>query len=199
MRQQAWLAGGWFAIVAGGVGGCSSHSGSNPWSFDHPPAVAAAGDLARSVRGDRTVIAVARCSNPSASQLRWRDVGAGMSDALRRALLIEGEFEVRIDPQIERVLSQSAPRQQQVDASAGNVDFIVTGKVTDFHHTAALPAQVSRRGLFGTRSEAVVAIQWSIIDARSRRVVAADHVYGTAKAGTDPQIKEMYSGVALGS
>lgn len=199
MGQQAWLAGGWFAIVAGGVGGCSSFSVSNPWSFDRPPAVAAAGDSARPVRGGRTVIAVARFGNPSASQLRWRDVGAGMSDALRRALLNEGKFEVRIDPQIERLLSQSAPRQRQVNGSAANVDFIVTGTVTDFHHTAALPAQVSRRGLFGTRSEAVVAIQWSIVDARTRRVVAADHIYGTARAGKDPQIKEMYSGVAFGS
>ena len=199
MGQQAWLAGGWLAIVAGGVGGCSSFSVSNPWSFDRPPAVAGAGDSARPARGDRTVIAVARFGNPSASQLRWRDVGAGMSDALRRALLNEGEFEVRIDPQIERLLSQSAPQQRQVDGSAANVDFIVTGKVTDFHHTAALPAQVSRRGLFGTRSEAVVAIQWNLVDARTRRVVASDHIYGTARAGTDPQIKEMYSGVAFGS
>ena len=170
MRQQVWLAGGWLAIVAGGVGvvgGCSSLSVLNPWSFDRPPAVAAAGDSARPVRGDRTVIAVARFGNPSASQLRWRDVGAGMSDALRRALLNEGEFEVRIDPQIERLLSQSAPRQRQVDGLAENVDFIVTGTVTDFHHTAALPAQGSRRGLFGTRSEAAVGIQWSVADGRS--------------------------------
>jgi hypothetical protein len=75
------------------------------------------------------------------------------------------------------------------------VDFVVIGKVTDFHHTAALPKDASRWGLILRRHEAVVAIEWKVVDVRARRVIAADHTYGTAKASGKKSIQELYAGI----
>ena len=41
----------------------------------------------------------------------------------------------------------------------------------------------------------MVAIEWKVVDVRARRVVAADHTYGTAKASGNKKISELYEGL----
>ena len=116
---------------------------------------------------------------------------------MRRAIYNDGDFEVRIAPGIEQKVSAPGFLQSQrpVSASPVEIDYVIVGKVTDFHHTAALPKDASRWGLFGRRKEAVVAIEWRVVDVQARRVVAADHTYGTAEASRKKSVEELYAGL----
>lgn len=181
------------AAVITAVTGCARPT--NPWVYAAPPAVPVTA-AAAPVQHGRTVIAVAEFSNPDAPQLDWPDVGIEMTRAMRRALYNDTDFEVRIAPEIEQAaskrtfLDRDTTRDRPVD-----VDFVVIGQVTDFHHTAGLPKDASRWGLFVRRHEAVVAIEWKVVDVRARRVIAADHTYGTAKASGKKSIAELYEGL----
>jgi curli biogenesis system outer membrane secretion channel CsgG len=174
-------------------GGCARPK--NPWVYAPPPAVAMS-VYAHPVEPTRTVVAVAEFKNPDAPQLNWPDVGLEMTKAMRRALFNTGDVEVQIAPEVEQVVSQPGfLKGQGVFTEPVKVDFVITGQVTDFHHTAALPKDASRWGFIGRRHEAVVAIDWKIVDVKARRVVAADHTYGTAKASRKKTIDEMYEGL----
>jgi curli biogenesis system outer membrane secretion channel CsgG len=164
--------------------------------YAEPPAVSV-NAYVRSVKAGRTVVAVAEFANPDAPQLDWPDVGLEMTKAMRRAIYNNGNFEVRIAPEIEQKVSMPGFLRSQgpVGGSPVEVDYVIVGKVTDFHQTAALPRDSSRWGLFGRRKEAVVAIEWRVVDVRARRVVAADHTYGTAEASRKKSIDELYAGL----
>ena len=193
MCKRGWFATRAMGLAAAGLGvsaGCA-HPVSNPWTFSKPAAVATKEDYARPAQPGRAVIVVAEFENPASPQLNWPNVGAGMSDALRRALRNEGDFEVRVDARLKTPPPRSAEEASPVDLG---VDFLLTGRVTDFHHTSQLPKHVSRRALFLPRSEAVVAIDWRVIDVRARRVIAADHTYGTADSGRR-SVKKLYEGL----
>lgn len=183
--------------------GCSS----NPFSFDRPPVSDAARAKARNSNATRTVVAVGTFDNPTRAHLRWRDIGSGMSDALARSLLNEGAYDVWIDPAIGDSLLRALDAKPERRAAEleklrrlyPNVDFVVTGKVTDFHHTTELPPEYSRWGMFGRKGEAIVAIDWNIFDMHRQRVVAAQHVFGTSSADADSPPKVLYDDVGFGS
>ncbi len=179
-----------FVLVA--VFGCARPT--NPWVYAQPPAVSVSG-VARPVERGRTVIAVAPFTNPDLPQLDWPDVGAELARAMRRSLYNDTDFEVRIAPDIEQAVSDPTFLGRKSKRRPVEVDFVVIGQVTDFHHTAALPKEASRWGLILRRKEAVVAIEWKVVDVRARRVVAADHTYGTAKASGGKSIPELYAGL----
>ena len=181
-----------WALLAGAAG-CARPT--NPWVYAEPPSVSVVAG-ARALESGRTVIAVARFANPDLPQLDWPDVGPEMSSALRRALYNETDFEIRIAPEIEQSVSDPSFLDKPSEISSPvEVDFVVIGKVTDFHHTAALPKDASRWGLILRRHDAVVAFEWKIVDVRARRVIAADHTYGTAKASGKKSIQELYAGI----
>ncbi len=184
------------ALVAITVGaGCARPT--NPWVYAEPPAVSVV-NTSTPVQSGKTVIAIANFENPDLPQLNWPDVGSEMTRALRRTLFAEGDYEVRIAPEIERLASQPGflkKKGADPDDKPVVVDFVVTGKITDFHHTAALPKDVSRWGIFVRRSEAVVAIHWLVVDVRAHRVLATDHTYGTAKASRKKEVAEQYAGI----
>ena len=114
VRQRPWAA----AVGALAAGAAASGSGcsgpSNPWTYSAPPAVAASA-FARPREAGKTVIAVAQFENPDAPQLPWPDVGAEITAALRRTIYVDGDFEVRIAPEIEHVVSKP---KTEVRASA---------------------------------------------------------------------------------
>jgi hypothetical protein len=129
-----------------------------------------------------------------------------ITEAFSRALLNDGRFDVWIDAglsrDIERLSARSGADQSDDLASisrrAPRVDYVIAGKVTDFHHTADLPEGAPRRGLLGIRREAIVAIDFRVIDLRTQRVVGADHIKATAPAGEAPA-SEVYDTIALDS
>ncbi len=152
---------------------------------------------ARPASTGRTVIAIAQFRNPDAPQLPWEDVGAEMTRAIRRALFNESDFEVRIAPELESVVSQPQYLLSNPDPSVKtlDIDYVLIGQVTDFHHTAALPKDASRWGLLSRRHEAVVALEWKMVDVRRHRVVCADHTYGVAKASWKKSVDDQYEGL----
>jgi curli biogenesis system outer membrane secretion channel CsgG len=193
---RLWPNAGLLVLVAAAVGGTGCARPRNPWVYAAPPAVSV-NAYAQPVSSGRTVVAVAEFANPDAPQLDWPDVGLEMTKAMRRAIYNNGSFEVRLAPEIEHKASQPG-FLRTAGVGPGTpvvVDYVIVGKVTDFHHTAALPKDASRWGLFGRRKEAVVAIEWKIIDVRAHRVVAADHTYGTAGASRRKSIDELYKGL----
>ncbi len=178
------------AVAAGGSGGAGcSTSIYNPWTFNKPPTKAQQ-DLARRQVADRTVVVVAEFGNPTKPPVAWPDIGRTMSDAVARTMFDQGLFEVRINPNLaaavgttlDRSSKSAAERLARLSRANPDVHYVVTGRVTDFHHTGDLPRQVRRWGLLGRRREAVVAIDLRIFDLRSQRLVVAEHLSGTSRA-----------------
>lgn len=199
MRGQYWRCAGLWTLAAGALGPCAGCQTEvhNPWMFAEPPARTAGNEVARPGEPVRTVLAVTDFSNPEVPQLDWPHVGEGMGEALRRALRRDTKFKVQPGAEVDQVAYVTGANGTVTwtgDAPVG-VDFVITGQVTDFHHTAELPKEISRWGFFRRRSEAVVALKWRVIDVRRRRVIAADHTYGTADASRKLSVEETYAGL----
>lgn len=194
------------ALFAATLSGCSNFSLSNPFAFSKPPVSTSSSHEAQWTASERTIIAVGKFESPANTPVPWKNIGTGMSNALSRSLLNRDEFDVWIDSRIsntvlsdlKRSLSRRGDDFTKLQAAYPDVHFIITGKVTDFHHTSELPEEVSRWGLFKKRSEAIVAIDFSIFDLRRGRVVATNHVIGTAGASQTPA-KDMYNNLEFGS
>ena len=112
-----------------------------------------------------------------------------MSDALVRTLINRGEFDARLDARFAReakLIVNGSPDQREARLEKlrdlhPDVRYVVTGSVTDFHHTDDVPRETRRRGLLLTRKrEAVVAVQMDVIDLDAGRIVSTDHLHGTA-------------------
>lgn len=182
--------------------GCASVS--NPFSFNEPPGAVGATSAVNAPR--RTVIVLGHFENPAVGGVRWRDIGSGMSEAIARSLRSDARYDVRVDDVFAReveALVNRAPAQLaehigEIRRRAGSVDFVITGRVTDFHHNADLAPETRRRGLFGPRDEAVVALDLRIIDLQTARIASSDHLHGSAAAGSTP-VDELYRGIAFGS
>lgn len=202
--QRVMIHGFWGLLAAVVLGGAGCSSWSNPWAFDKPPARARL-DPAYRQSSDRTVIVIGQFANPTKSPLAWRDIGSGVSEAVGRALVEQGEYDVLINPEVTDAVTSITNRVRGRRASNTlaslrrthpEVDYVVIGKVTDFHHTADLPKEVQRWGLFGRRREAVVAVDFEIFDLRAQRMIGADHVRGTASASRR-STKELYADLAF--
>lgn len=185
------------------VSGCAAPH--NPWIYASPPTTVEPRSAAARTE-HREVVVLGVFEDPSRAPHYSSGVGKCMSDALGRALMHEGGFDVWINPQLSRsvehvillpTLQHEAALRVIAEENPG-VRYVITGKVTDFYHTADLPAGASRWGLLGRRNEAIVAIDMRIVDLKFRRVVGADHLKGTAGVGST-QSDELYSGVALDS
>lgn len=184
--------------------GCSTPR--NPWAYTAPPTTAE--PLPPVVRADenRTVVVLGTFSDPSIAAPYAAGVGKCMSDALGRALLHDGRFDVWINPQlsgaVEAILELPTLSHDEALGALGRanprVRYVVTGKVTDFLHTGDLPAVAQRWGVLGRRNEALIAIDLRIVDLQTRRVVAAEHLKGMVDAPSQPT-DELYAGIALDS
>lgn len=174
--------------------------------YEIPPTAALDGPSDLSAPG-RTVISLKPFGNPVKSQVGWSDIGPGMSEALSRKLLNKGSFDVRIQTKLGESIDAALKKKGEARTEAlkalgvshPEIDFAVTGSVTDFHHTGEMSGDVGRRNWFGgKKNEAVVAIFLNIVDLRSGLVKMSDHVIGTVDAGKTP-IEKQYRDLAFGS
>jgi len=202
---------GWRVILAGvgwagGVMAVGCSTWETPWDYNRPPTAAKGGQVIAEEIAGKPGVVIGHFANPLRTPLAWRDVGSGISEALGRKILNEGEFAVWIDPplarEVESAMNQPAERRarrlEEITGVHDDLRYAVTGQVTDFTHTSDVPEEARRRGLLGRREEAVVAIQLNVIDMAEGRIAASDHVYGTAKAPKGPT-QELYAEVAFGS
>jgi curli biogenesis system outer membrane secretion channel CsgG len=192
----AWALAGVVALAA-----CSTFDGSREYRV--PPAAAGGDAPAARDRSGQRVVVLGHFTTPP-NPLGWEDVGPGMSDALARTILNHGEFDVWINPElagrVAGLINANAPERtaqlERLRQAYPAVRLVVTGRVTDFHHTTDVAATAGRKGWFGSGTEAVVAIQLNVFDLDLGRVVATDHLHGAASAprGSTP---EMYEGLAF--
>jgi hypothetical protein len=198
------------------VGGCSGWSWSNPFAFDRPPAGGHVENASYRPAPDRTILLIEHFEGPPAGAVPLTGVGTALSEALRRALLQEAAFEVWIESEPiaggaghgavpdgqknekRKKIATAATGPADEDDPPGDPRYVVTGRVTDFHHTGELARDVRRWGLFGKKKEAIVAVNLTVTDTRTNRIVATDHVKGTASAGWAPSA-EVYAGIEMGS
>ncbi len=157
--------------------------------------------------GARTVIAIKPFNNPARSPLAWNDIGPGMAEALSRKMLNRGDFDVRIQTSLGSMVDQAmalkgedrAKALREIGISNPEIDFVLTGTVTDFHHTGEMSGDFARRGFFGNKlNEAVTAIFVNVVDLRTGLVRISDHVVATAEAGKT-KMADQYRDVAFGS
>jgi curli biogenesis system outer membrane secretion channel CsgG len=188
------------------LAGCNSSSATG-WDFETPPATGSTVAGAEAGLAARPVLVISPFANPASSSVPWPNLGRNMSEALSRALLADGRYNIlvmpevssKIDPIVANLLKgDQAGALAKVREAYPNVDYVITGKVTDFHHLADLNKDVSRSGWFGKKNEALVAIKLNIVDLAAKRVIAVDHIYGAAGAGETPA-KDLYRGMDLDS
>ncbi|HRP62534.1 MAG TPA: CsgG/HfaB family protein [Phycisphaerales bacterium] len=187
---------------------CAGCSGArNPWTYTAPPTTVAMTPAAVRSAESKMVVVVGQFADPSRAPNYSTGVGRCMSDAFSRALMNEGSFDVWINPQLSRDVERivGMPSSQQGEALSAvsranpRVDYVITGKVTDFYHTTDLPDGAARKGWFlGKRREAVVAVDLRIVEMRTGRIVGADHIKATASAGS-AESRDLYNNVALDS
>jgi len=188
------------------LAGCSGAGDTlNPWGYEAPPATKSATRL-QVTSGQRTEVVLGELDNPKTASVRWRDIGTGTTDALVRTLRNEKRYAVRGDrrlgDQIQSALLKSAGDRfrhlQAFREKYPDVDFVVIGQVTDFHHNTDLPEQTRQRNWFGRKTEAIVAIQMRVVDVKNGTVVLDDHVTGTAGSTKDDS-RDLYRNLAYGS
>jgi hypothetical protein len=183
---------------------CTSSGALDDWGFDSPPFVAQTADASQVAYVERPVVVIGRFDDPRTPSVRWRDIGAGMSQELGRAMLNQGRYRLAIDltraVTFERVLEQSTRRNplEGLRESYPQATFVIVGRVTDFHDTGDLPKDLSRQELFGRKREGIVAIEFLVIDLRSGQVVIADHVAGAGDGAKAPS-KDLYRNISFGS
>jgi curli biogenesis system outer membrane secretion channel CsgG len=178
---------------------CAGCQQSRSWygSGSTPPPTTMAESRSHGHRDGRAVVEVTAMEMPRRASVRYRDLGSGMGDALARMLLKRADFDVRVDPRGPRradaVLKSSryGSARNSSTGAAPDVDYLVSGKVTDFNPRLEDP------GGFGSNETAVVAIDFRIVETRTGRVVAADHVRGTSKV--DKHAPESYEDIEFGS
>jgi curli biogenesis system outer membrane secretion channel CsgG len=197
-----------FAALASlmALAGCSS-SAATGWDFEKPPATGSTVANADAGLIARPVLVISPFANPASSSVPWPNLGRNMSEALSRALLADGRYNILVMPEVSAKIDPIVANLLKGDQSGAlakvreaypNVDYVITGKVTDFHHLADLNKDMSRSGWFGKKNEALVAIKLNIVDLTAKRVIAVDHIYGAAGAGETPA-KDLYRGMDLDS
>ena len=189
------------------IAGCSS---VNPFDqgYHAPPAANTLLTVHSPPMGDATMIVVGELDNPPSASLRWRDIGTGMTETLVRTLRNEKNYSVRSDrrlgSEVQSTLLKSASdrwrRLEEFHRKYPDVDYVVIGHVTDFHHSTDLPEGARHRNfLFGTKSEAIVAMRLTVVDVASGSVIVDDHVTGTASSSKDVSSKDLYRNISFGS
>lgn len=139
---------------------------------------------------DRPLLMIGALDNPRQSVVRWRDVGKGVSEALSKRLQNRGELQPWVSPRLGREIAQlmegSATRRftrmEAIRQENPDLAYILFGKVTDFQHVpvAPRPDDVSGEPAF----LALMAIEFSVVDVQSMRIVMTDHVSGEIDAGS---------------
>lgn len=186
-------------VAAFALLGCHAPKLSNP--FDSRANAAYVGQPPA-----RTVLVLGSFDNPRTSPLKWSDIGSGAAQQLGREMLSDKRFEVRFNEALaSRVASLARGRTGDLVSELGDarrlypdVDYVIIGQVTDFHHTADLAGGPVEKGLFGTKNQAVAAISMTIVDLRTGRIAGSDHVAGVANAGSKP-VSQQYAGMSFGS
>lgn len=183
-------------------------AGCTSGGYNTPPTALGSRPLRVAVPGEaQLVVVVGDFADPPTSSVRLRGVGPGVSEAMRQALLNDGGFDVWSNRGLARAVQsildgptpQRTERLGRLAEEHEAVRFVITGRVTDFHHTGEVAPEVRRHTFFGKqRAEAIVAIQFEVVDLAARRVIVADHVHGTAETG-DRSAREIYRELAFGS
>jgi hypothetical protein len=187
-------------VLAGG--GCSSGAKTLPAPLAPPPTVMRDGGPKRINDGHQRVVVIGMFENPGRPSVKWRDIGSGMSKALAQTILNRGEVDVWIDARlsqrVQNVIAGPVENQardiRRIKSENQNLRWVIVGQVTDFSHTSELPKEV----ISNRDPQAIVALQFDVIDVDAMRIVISDHVLGVASAGSTPPA-ELYGGLAFGS
>ena len=167
------------------------------------------GPVNTSAEMDRPVLLLGRLENPRRSPTRWRDIGKGMTDMLSRELRAAGTYDAWISTRLAREVDSilgdlPTSRKDRFDSLRGQnpeIHYVILGGVTDFLHIQRRKGN-PRGGRDPNRqtgySEALVAIEFSVVDIESGRVVLTDHVTGSVFI-EDGTVQESYRSMSFGS
>lgn len=191
-------------LIVLAAAGCSS---VDPFGYDDPPASTSTRLQHQPLEGQHTVVVLGELENPQTASVRWRDIGTGITESILRELRNEKRYNVRTDRRlgsdIEQMLLRTASdryrRLEQFRQKYPEVDYVVIGQVTDFHHSTDLPRDARQRSIFGVKNEAIVAIRLIVVEIASGAVVLDDHVTGTASASGEISSRDRYRNIAFGS
>lgn len=167
------------------VGALLAASCSAPrFTYDSAPAARPEAGVRTLAAGSANVVVIAPFEDPPSNALGWKGIGRAMSDTMVRSLRNDARVDVRdlaSTPAGDRAAKAAAVRAAHPDA-----DYLVVGRVTDFHHVKEIAEGSLRRlGLFGKRDEAFAAIELEVIRLDTGELARQDHLHGTAEVPSD--------------
>ena len=182
--------------VAGLLGGCSMFRPRDTTYRPPPLSYHGTGTLV----GAGPVVVVGGLGEPT-RRPPLDEVGPELSEALRGTLANRRGLAVTVDPSLGRVVEGilagrggRAEQFAQLRREQPEARYVVIGQVTDFDHVAR------DRGwdLLSSKRQALVAIEFSVVDLHAERLVLTDHVHATAPADErDPA--DVYDHISVSS
>lgn len=162
------------------------------FTYDSAPAANPEPGVRTLVGGSANVVVMAPFDDPPSNALGWSDLGRAMSDTMVRQLRNDARVDVR--PLPSAPAGDRAAKAAAVRAAHPDADYLVLGRVTDFHHVKEIAEGSLRRiGVFGKRDEAFSAIELEVIRLDTDELARQDHLYGTAEVPSDLSFPGGYS------
>jgi len=206
------------AVRAAGLAALLAASGcAAPAPAPAKPRTASSRYYNLSSQPSRPVVVLGHLDNPARSPIRWRDIGAGMSDALSREMRAEGVYDAWINARVAREVrsilegppATRPARFAKLAAENPDIRYILIGQVTDFQHlgepmstgrgaTTPPPPADAKKGESPPPFDAIVAIDFVVVDIVEQRAILADHVMAQVPAGYQLS-GALYGDMAFGS
>jgi hypothetical protein len=153
--------------------GCTS----NPWTYNTAPG----SGLASYEALQKPVIYIEPFVAGPAIESRWVGITPEMQKAFTRAILKTGKFEVAM----------------KYPTAKTGTSYVIESEVTDFMHTNEAPESVRRLHWFSEANDAIVAIDVTVLNVGSGRVVFSDQIVGTVSVGSEET--DQYGSLQFGS
>lgn len=168
------------------LGGCSS----NPWAYNTPP-----GHGQRGVEAlHKPVILMDQLVLDSGIDEKWSGFAPEMQQALVRALMNTGKFDVVTDSRLAAKASKIIARHDisrteslaeiRIALQADSA-FLVHIRVTDFLHTTDAPASVRRRSWLTEANDALVALDVTAMDLQVGKTIFSDQIVAMVSVGDE--------------
>ena len=161
-------------------------------TYDSAPAARPEAGVRTLAAGSANVVVIAPFEDPPSNAMGWNGLGAAMSDTMVRSLRNDARVDVRV--LASTPAGSRDAKAASVLAAHPDADYLVIGRVTDFHHVKEIAdGSLRRLGLFGKRNEAFAAVELEVIRLDTGELARQDHLHGTAEVPSDLSFPAGYS------
>ena len=147
----------------------------------------------------KTTIAVAGFEDRTTGENQRWNIGDGLAEQLSYDLMQTNRYNVIQQQYLRAILKEQSRKNKRPKGQSeefSELEYLVTGTITDFGHVATSDGSIDRK-LFGRSGYSVVAITLCVVDAWTGQTITCKKMIG--KQGEKEDQKALYDSMALGS